>query len=1032
MFSRLACVSSIAVLLAIAPSFSVCSQSIVPADDGIGTTVTPNGDRFDIQGGSLSEDNANLFHSFEQFNLEIDRTANFIANPNIRNILTRVTGGNASYIDGLIKLSGSNANLYFMNPAGILFGQQARLNVPGDFFATTATGICFDSGWFDALQTSFQTQNVANLTGNPNAFEFALPQIGAIVNEGNLAVTANRNLALLGGAVANTGLLSAPGGTVMLTAVSGPQLLRFSVPGNLLSLEIAPTAVSDVPFNPLGLPELLTGGGVDRASRLTVNPDGTVSLRGSTVSVSSASGTAIVSGSIEASDGVASGEIGLFGDRIAVDAATLNTSGTTPNPGRLLFQATNDILLSSSIDNPDGIELYAGRSINIDANLNTSRGNGDIVLFANESVAAADSRQPGPASIFQSSGTEIRTSSGNVLLRMGNAGEIGEIRLGTITSNRQVEIDANSGPIFRNEPNAQVTADVGIFRTMGTGGIGTPNAPIRVSLNTLQVQTGSGGQFFSVVGGRRQTIEEDVSRDIEGDVRVDEIGDKPDAPEQDAPGEFEGFDDAEGDRGEFDDRPDDGERPEIDDDRGEFDDRPDDGERPEFDDRPDDGERPERQDEGDEPRDDDDGDRGEIEDEEFDFEFTEGAEIAYTEDVEAVASLEQDRLQEFSTYLGNLANSSISIQSAREALTEVARQTGTQSAVVYVTLLPNQLELVVFTANNRPIRRSVSVSRSQVLEVANRFREQLTNPRYIRTTAYLESAQQLYQWSIAPILPELEAAEIDTLLFSMPAGLRSLPIAALHDGEHFLVEQFSLSLIPSLGLVDTRYRTLQNTSVLAMGASEFNTDLAPLPAVPVELTTITQEWWNGTAFLNEQFTRENLVQQRRRHGYAIVHLATHGEFLTFEDSYIQLWDERLRLDQLRRLGWNNPAVELVVLSACRTAVGSEEAELGFAGFAVSAGVKSALASLWYVSDEGTLGLMSQFYRQLRETRTKSEALRQAQLALIHGDVRVESGSVRIRGVAEPLALPEELQDRSNLDLSHPYYWAGFTMVGSPW
>ncbi|MDC0835887.1 CHAT domain-containing protein, partial [Geitlerinema sp. CS-897] len=691
---------------------------------------------------------------------------------------------------------------------------------------------------------------------------------------------------------------------------------------------------------------------------------------------------------------------------------TMTPTDLANTNGIIVFDATNDITISTPIANPNGIEIYAGRSININANLNTSMGNGDVVAIANDPGAASGLRQPGPASIAQAPGTEIVARGGNVFLRLENAGEIGEIRLGRITTNGTVEIDANGGNIVRSsDPNAQVTANVGVFLTTGRGGIGNPNAPIRVSINDLQVRTGSGGQFFNIVGGQRQTIEDNISREIEADVRVDDVGEKPDAPDRESQGEFEGFDEPDGEVEGFDD-----------------DRREGPGESDEFGDR---GDEDAGFDEGGE-EDDGDRDRGEIEDEEFDVDFTEGAEIAYTDEVEAVASLEQDRLQEFSTYLGNLANSSISIQSAREALTEVSRQTGTQSAVVYVTLLPTQLELVVFTAGDRPIRRSVAVSRSEVLEVATQFREQLTNPRYRRTTEYLEPARKLYQWAIAPILPELKAAEIDTLLFSMPTGLRSLPIAALHDGEQFLVEQFGLSLIPSLGLVDTRYRTLQNTSVLAMGASEFGESLDPLPAVPLELTTITEEWWSGSAFLNEQFTRENLVQQRRRHGYAIVHLATHGEFLTFEDSYIQLWDERLHLNQLRRLGWNEPAVELVVLSACRTAVGSEEAELGFAGFAVSAGVKSALASLWYVSDEGTLGLMSQFYRQLRETRTKSEALRQAQLALLNGDVRVESGSVRIRGVAESLTLPEELRERSNFTLSHPYYWAGFTMVGSPW
>ncbi|MBP0000985.1 MAG: CHAT domain-containing protein, partial [Cyanobacteria bacterium SID2] len=690
--------------------------------------------------------------------------------------------------------------------------------------------------------------------------------------------------------------------------------------------------------------------------------------------------------------------------------------------GVIVLEANNDITISTPIANPMGIEILAGRSVNINANLNTASGNGDVSVVANDPGAAAGLRQPGPANIIQAPGASIDAGGGNVLLRIANADAIGDVQVGTITTRGSVEIDANGGNIVRSSASESITADIATFSTMGVGGIGTTNAPIRVSVNTLNVMTGSGGQFFDVIGGRRQEAERDIASDLEADVRVDEADGPQEAPDGESQGEFEGFDDSDGevDGGFEDDR---AEGPDGEMDGGFEDDRAEGS----------DGEVDERG-EDDVAMEDDEGedDSQEIGDDELDIEFIDGGDIGYGEEVEVVSALEKDRLQEFSAYIGNLSESTLSIQSAREALTDVARQTGTQSAVVYVTLLPSQLELVVFTADARPIRRSVPISRDRVVEVANTLREQLTNPRFQRTDGYLQPAQQLYEWTIEPILPDLEASNVNTILFSMPAGLRSLPIAGLHDGEQFLVEQFSLSLIPSLGLVDTRYRTLQNTGILAMGASEFGGNLAPLPAVPVELTTVTQEWWSGEAFINEAFTRENLVEQRRRHGYSIVHLATHGEFLSFEDSYIQLWDERLHLNQMRKLGWNNPPVELVVLSACRTAVGNEEAELGFAGFAVSAGVKSALASLWYVSDEGTLGLMTEFYSQLRETRTKAEALRQAQLSLLNGDVRVEGGQLRAPGVSTPLALPERSTGAENRDLSHPYYWSGFTMVGSPW
>jgi CHAT domain-containing protein len=165
-------------------------------------------------------------------------------------------------------------------------------------------------------------------------------------------------------------------------------------------------------------------------------------------------------------------------------------------------------------------------------------------------------------------------------------------------------------------------------------------------------------------------------------------------------------------------------------------------------------------------------------------------------------------------------------------------------------------------------------------------------------------------------------------------------------------------------------------------------------------------------------------------------LATHADFNSGElsNSYIQLYDKKLGLDQVRQLGLNKPPVELFVLSACKSALGNEQAELGFGGLAVQTGVKSAMASLWYVSDAGTLGLMTEFYRQLNTAPIKAEALRKAQLAMIQGQVRIEGNQLigSNGSVAIPPQLVTYLQQNVLGNLSHPFYWAPFTMIGSPW
>ncbi|MDR9405332.1 MAG: CHAT domain-containing protein, partial [Halothece sp. Uz-M2-17] len=274
---------------------------------------------------------------------------------------------------------------------------------------------------------------------------------------------------------------------------------------------------------------------------------------------------------------------------------------------------------------------------------------------------------------------------------------------------------------------------------------------------------------------------------------------------------------------------------------------------------------------------------------------------------------------------------------------------------------------------------------------------------------------------------------VENLVFIMPEGLRLLPVAALHDGEQFLVEQYSLGLSPSLSLTDTRYKDIKDLAVLAAGASKFADPdaLGPLPAVEVELPTIANELWQGQFELNENFTLESFRRQREQNPEGIIHMATHADFRSGnpEEIYIQFYDQKVRLDEIRQLNLNDPPVELLVLSACRTAVGNENVELGFAGLTVQAGVKSALASLWYVGDTGTVGLMSEFYRQLNTAPIKAEAMRQAQLAMLEGAVRLEGEQIITPG--GELSLPAEVSVRGQ-DLSHPYYWAAFTLVGSPW
>lgn len=441
-----------------------------------------------------------------------------------------------------------------------------------------------------------------------------------------------------------------------------------------------------------------------------------------------------------------------------------------------------------------------------------------------------------------------------------------------------------------------------------------------------------------------------------------------------------------------------------------------------------------------------------------------------TETPSVLNGLEDRFTREFVAYTGVEEISLRSLDEVKEILREIEDNTGEKPAILYVSFVPTQLpaqpisenkslsqaspdrgtievrpapdndlspratdelEVILVTAKGTPFRRQIrGVTREMVMQVAGEFRNSVTN--LSRRTGYLAPSKQLYDWIIAPVEEELKLREITNISFIMDAGLRSLPVAALHDGNNFIIEKYSVGLMPSLSLVDTRYRDVKKLSVLGMGSDTF-ADLPALPAVPLELEIITQKLWPGELLLESDFTIENLREVRDRTPYGIVHLATHAEFKPGRpiNSFIQFWGtSRLSLDRIRQLGFVNPPVELLVLSACRTALGDTDAELGFAGLAAQSGVKSALGSLWYVSDEGTLGLMTSFYEQLKTASIKAEALRQTQLAMIQGKVRLENGQLVTPEGNFPLT--PQLATLGDRELTHPYFWSAFTIVGNPW
>lgn len=398
-----------------------------------------------------------------------------------------------------------------------------------------------------------------------------------------------------------------------------------------------------------------------------------------------------------------------------------------------------------------------------------------------------------------------------------------------------------------------------------------------------------------------------------------------------------------------------------------------------------------------------------------------------------ISEIEQTWQNQYNTYFSTPDSAPLSADAIAATLARLDDQTGKRLALIYAFPQADALELVLVIPGQAPIqKRLTDVPLSTLRPVVSTFRRSVASPARSRT--YLEPARQLYQWLIAPLEAELRAQTIDALVFCAGENLRSLPWAALYDGQQFLIEKYSVGLIPAFSLTNPTYNRLRQLRVLAMGASDFE-GLQSLPAVPLELSAITQNLWRGRVFLNQDFTLANLRRQLTSQTYGIVHLATHAEFRPGapDNSYIQLWQgDRLTLDQVRRLDWRDLPVELLVLSACQTALGDSDAELGFAGLSYQSGVKSSLASLWRVSDMGTLALMREFYWQLAnpEVTTKAEALRRTQLAMLKGEIYIENNQLHNSGGV--LSLPDELRQTGRMVFAAPYFWGAFSLVGSPW
>jgi len=361
-----------ALVLCLTPQVTL-AQSITAAPDDTGTAIVIDGNTYNISGGTQA--GANLFHSFQQFGLSANEMASFLANPQIQNILGRVVSGDPSIINGLIQVTGGNPNLYIMNPAGMIFGPGASLDVPGSFFATTSDRIEFDGGAFN----SFGDNNYQTLVGSPTSFVFASNDPGSIVNAGTLSVGEGQTLSLVGGEVIQTGEITTAGGTITLAAVPGTSRVRISQEGMLLSLEVDLQDVGDSGITPLDLPSLLTG---QTDLGVTVGGNNSVIFTHTNSEIPTTPGTAIASGTLDVSNlnaGGTGGNLDIFGTTVGLLGANLNASGAA---GGGNIRVGGDAKGQGTVPNADVLYSSADSTINADATTNGDGGN--VILWSNQ------------------------------------------------------------------------------------------------------------------------------------------------------------------------------------------------------------------------------------------------------------------------------------------------------------------------------------------------------------------------------------------------------------------------------------------------------------------------------------------------------------------------------------------------------------------------------------------------------------------------------------------------------------------------
>ncbi len=328
------------------------------------------------------------------------------------------------------------------------------------------------------------------------------------------------------------------------------------------------------------------------------------------------------------------------------------------------------------------------------------------------------------------------------------------------------------------------------------------------------------------------------------------------------------------------------------------------------------------------------------------------------------------------------------------------------AAIIYPFILRDRL-VVLVSLPNKPLQVNVTkITQNELEKTVKQFRYNIV----IRSQRkFFAPGKLLHEWLVKPFLEQLQEANIKTLVFVPDGVFMNVPMSALYDGQKYLIETYQVASNPGLTLLSPKAIQNQGLNTIFSGLTKtFQKEgLVPLLYVQQELKAIQSKVPN-TVLLNEEFTLDNLRSILKNQSFSIVHFATHGQFSSqFDQTFLLAWNSYINVLELERLlKENDPRgtnpIELLILSACETASGDSRAALGLAGFAVRAGARSTLATLWSVNDQASAVIMEQFYEQLSTNKlSKAEALRKAQLTML-----------------------------KSRWYKHPFYWSAYTLLGN--